>query len=420
MSTQVEPQRRIEQRDELDSDLEYDGIKVIQEYMLKAEIGESPIDINLSRTIPISLPPLQWHHHELPPKKMKCTNTGHTLIMSAKWHQERPHISGGPLFGNYVFSQLHFHWGRNDMEGSEHTVDGSQQPLEMHVVLFKSCYLTQEAALKKKDGIVVLVYFFRLQEAHNVSMELITQAISYIQTPHSSARLDNVPLSFLTIPFIKDYFMYWGTVTTSECVHCLLWLLCREPIGISIDQTEQFRTLLNMDDQPLDCNFRIVQEIPGLKRTVFHANPSFSLYSTLLPIKKEERKQEKKKDAKKEEKQEPVQVENKPAEVFRVETRQRNPFKEEKNKYTISTSIKVDPELLEKLKTSRSRSPSVRREGDMGSISSFDAKSGASGRSSSPVSKTGDFVGKRFVENVNVKPRDKSIPRKSMIPRRVK
>lgn len=48
------------------------------------------------------------------------------------------------------------------MEGSEHRVDGSQQPLEMHAVLFKSCYLTQEAALKKKDGIVVLVYFFKV------------------------------------------------------------------------------------------------------------------------------------------------------------------------------------------------------------------------------------------------------------------
>lgn len=89
-----------------------------------------------------------------------------TVIISAKWNQERPHISGGPLFSNYVFSQLHFHWGKNDMEGSEHRIDGSQQPLEMHVVLFKSCYLTQEAALKKKDGIVVLVYFFKVRKSY--------------------------------------------------------------------------------------------------------------------------------------------------------------------------------------------------------------------------------------------------------------
>lgn len=48
------------------------------------------------------------------------------------------------------------------MEGSEHTIDGTHAPLEMHVVLFKSCYLTQESALKKKDGIAVLAYFFKV------------------------------------------------------------------------------------------------------------------------------------------------------------------------------------------------------------------------------------------------------------------
>lgn len=84
------------------------------------------------------------------------------VILSAKWHQERPFLSGGPFVGKYVFSQLHFHWGKNNMEGSEHTIDGAQQPLEMHVVHFRSRYLTQEAALKEDDGIAVLVYFFKV------------------------------------------------------------------------------------------------------------------------------------------------------------------------------------------------------------------------------------------------------------------
>lgn len=82
--------------------------------------------------------------------------------MSAKWHQERPYITRGPFLAYYVFSQLHFHWGRNDLEGSEHTIDGSQLPLEMHVVHFNSLYLTQEDALKEKDGVAVLVYFFKV------------------------------------------------------------------------------------------------------------------------------------------------------------------------------------------------------------------------------------------------------------------
>jgi len=82
----------------------------------------------------------------------------YVVIASGKWGQERPYITNGVLSGKYVFSQMHFHWGINDMEGSEHTIDGRQFPGELHVVLFKSCYLTQESALKERDGIVILVY----------------------------------------------------------------------------------------------------------------------------------------------------------------------------------------------------------------------------------------------------------------------
>ena len=32
-------------------------------------------------------------------------------------------ISGGPLKGRYVFSQLHFHWGQNDSFGSEDLIN---------------------------------------------------------------------------------------------------------------------------------------------------------------------------------------------------------------------------------------------------------------------------------------------------------
>ena len=33
-------------------------------------------------------------------------------------------IRGGPLNDEYQFAQLHFHWGSNNEQGSEHTIDG--------------------------------------------------------------------------------------------------------------------------------------------------------------------------------------------------------------------------------------------------------------------------------------------------------
>lgn len=52
-------------------------------------------------------------------------NTGHTI--GVKFSTEK-YIKGGPLLNNepYIFAQLHFHWGNDDTEGSEHTLNGKK------------------------------------------------------------------------------------------------------------------------------------------------------------------------------------------------------------------------------------------------------------------------------------------------------
>lgn len=84
------------------------------------------------------------------------------MILSAKWHHERPYVSGASLDGRYVFSQLHFHWGASAIEGSEHTIDGVRMPLEMHAIHFKAAYLNQKAALTHADGVICMAYLFQV------------------------------------------------------------------------------------------------------------------------------------------------------------------------------------------------------------------------------------------------------------------
>ncbi|KAJ8947939.1 hypothetical protein NQ318_020840, partial [Aromia moschata] len=152
--------------------------------LVKSEgIYESPVDINITNTKPIEIPPLEWNNFDVPPKKIKINNTGHTIIFSAKWGQERPHLTGGPLFGKYVFSNWHLHWGVTDMEGSEHTVDGGRQPAEMHV----------------------------LQDAPNSAFQHIVDALYDIQKAGTGKKIDPQALTDLIGTFESDYFMYWGT-----------------------------------------------------------------------------------------------------------------------------------------------------------------------------------------------------------------
>lgn len=42
-------------------------------------------------------------------------------------------LSSGDLEDNYIFAQLHFHWGSVDTQGSEHTIDGNRFPLEVRL-----------------------------------------------------------------------------------------------------------------------------------------------------------------------------------------------------------------------------------------------------------------------------------------------
>jgi carbonic anhydrase len=45
-------------------------------------------------------------------------------------------LKGGPLEGTYRLVQFHFHWGSNDGQGSEHTVDKAKFAAEVRFAVF--------------------------------------------------------------------------------------------------------------------------------------------------------------------------------------------------------------------------------------------------------------------------------------------
>ncbi|XP_068978388.1 carbonic anhydrase 2-like [Bombus flavifrons] len=146
--------------------------KLLQDLLVTEHALESPIDLDIGRMRIIELDPLKWIGIDIAPRKLKLTNTGLTgniplyissvVILSAKWPQGRPYLSGGPYEGNYTFAQVHFHWGENEMKGSEHTVDGASMAMELHVACFKEEYETLELALRRPSGVTVLVITPRL------------------------------------------------------------------------------------------------------------------------------------------------------------------------------------------------------------------------------------------------------------------
>ena len=68
-------------------------------------------------------------------------------------------MSGGPLNGSYQILQLHLHWGSDDTKGSEHTLDGQEFPLELHIVHTKN---GEEDPLNTPKGLAVTGFFFEI------------------------------------------------------------------------------------------------------------------------------------------------------------------------------------------------------------------------------------------------------------------
>ena len=70
--------------------------------------------------------------------KMHENNFTRYIPVKVTLPDERLTLSGGDLPEEYVFAQLHFHWGSTDADGSEHTVDGQEYPLEVRLNPAKS------------------------------------------------------------------------------------------------------------------------------------------------------------------------------------------------------------------------------------------------------------------------------------------
>ena len=64
-------------------------------------------------------------------------NNGHSVVLSLDSTGAK--IKLGPL-GTFTLLQLHFHWGRDNKNGSEHTLEGKAYPAEVRI-RFHSYYI---------------------------------------------------------------------------------------------------------------------------------------------------------------------------------------------------------------------------------------------------------------------------------------
>ena len=140
----------------------------------------------------------------------------------------------------YKFLQLHFHWGSSNKRGSEHTIDGQQYPLEMHIVHVNEKYANNiSLAMEMKDGLAVIGFLYTIGKTENeafktvqVSAEALSQNI-YHPLPIKTGL---VLKDFFDVINGSNFFAYQGSLTTPKCNEVVSWIVMQNPISITESQ----------------------------------------------------------------------------------------------------------------------------------------------------------------------------------------
>ncbi|XP_069681676.1 carbonic anhydrase 2-like [Periplaneta americana] len=232
------------------------------EYQQCAGKFQSPIDIEEHRVTHVRLPPLRFTGFDADPATSTLSNNGHTVMLRLNM-SKMASVTGGPLRGDYSFSQLHFHWGNNDSMGSEDTINNHTFPLELHIVMYKAAYGSFDGATAHKDGLAVLAVFYEIIETENHVYKEIVEQLPSVTQPDTQALLQRPIKLASLLPETKHlYFTYNGSLTTPPCLEVVTWLEFKQPILLSHQQVDAFRSLKSAEG-PMTHNFRPVQPLSG-------------------------------------------------------------------------------------------------------------------------------------------------------------
>uniref|UniRef100_A0A4W5RJ44 Carbonic anhydrase n=1 Tax=Hucho hucho TaxID=62062 RepID=A0A4W5RJ44_9TELE len=230
--------------------------------------AQSPINIVTRRTLPDGrLTPFTFAGYQEAFHSF-ITNNGRTVKVDLPATAK---VQGGDLAVPYKAVQLHLHLGKDGGPGSEHTIDGEQYPMELHIVNIKEEYNSLDEALKDLAGVGVLGFFYE------VFFSLILQNV--LQNEKIDVSLD------MFIPSqsnMTSYFRYQGSLTTPPCAEAVVWTIFKNTIPLSRQQLAAFSQLQFADGKPMVGTYRPVQPLNG--RLVYRSGSQVILVSTLLLI----------------------------------------------------------------------------------------------------------------------------------------
>ncbi|ESO91598.1 hypothetical protein LOTGIDRAFT_84742, partial [Lottia gigantea] len=195
-------------------------------------------------------------------------NNGHTASIRVSGNMS---VSGGGFGDVYNTAEIHFHWGSNDRDGSEHAINGRKYPLEMHIVNYATKYGDLKNAMQYRDGLGVLGVLFDIgvstfeQNFESFSSAKYGFKEDIVFVSGTSAPLPTINVRQLLPVNAGNYFRYYGSLTTPPCYQSVLWTIFEQRQTISPNQVRDHFWSPNavIFGEALIDNFRPLQPMFG-------------------------------------------------------------------------------------------------------------------------------------------------------------
>ncbi|KAG5262682.1 hypothetical protein AALO_G00277680 [Alosa alosa] len=198
------------------------------------------------------------------------SNTGKTVKI--KFKTGKLSVSGGGLSDNYDTMQFHLHWGNgSSIPGSEHTLDGTRYPMELHIVNGKSIYnanLTEIVA--DGNGLAALGFFVEVDSGTTdqpASWKSLTSHLANITEKDAYVNITDISMNDLISGVDPtSYYRYLGSLTTPKCNEAVIWTVFKDTIKVSQNLIDLFsNTVLVKNNSTLLLTnaYRNVQPLNG-------------------------------------------------------------------------------------------------------------------------------------------------------------
>jgi carbonic anhydrase len=201
-------------------------------YALCAEgKGQSPI--NLTKTDASG--ELKWNV-DYKQTSMKIAHTEHMEDIIDNGHTIQVSVDEGSTLTlgdkKFMLKQFHFH------TPSEHTIDGKNMPMEMHMVH------------QSDDGnLAVLGILFKEGKTANPNLAKIIANLPAAKGQTNHVKDQQLDLN-VQIPADNYAYHYIGSLTTPPCSENVQWLVLREMVTVTADQINALSSRISPNNRP--------------------------------------------------------------------------------------------------------------------------------------------------------------------------